>query len=291
MNLKKPGLGAAGETPHLRIPRLPHVMIEPPLPQSDTHPPTMNPASRIDHILREFYQVQGSITVQDLWTKVLQVPAEELGRNATLYSEAMLDQIQETQDRLAELGAPPELFETAARQLNGIFKVHSLQQDWMVLRNGLSKLGGLRDIAWAAWVLREFSEPEVDIQDFEALQQKIAEAEQQLAASGLSRAMRGLLERQLRQMSAAAALYPIAGAGPLADAAKKTAAEFHFSGQELKAEIEKSEAGRSVIKATWEAMNQALDIGEKAEKITKGLVQVGGFVTDVIVPLLSGPGN
>ncbi len=251
----------------------------------------MNSASRIHYILREFYQVPGAISVQDLWTKVLQVPPEELGRNATLYSEAMLDQIQDTQDRLAELGAPPDLFATAARQLNGMFKVHSLQNDWTGHRNGLTQQGGMRDIEWAAWVLREFGEPDVDTQDFDALQEKITEAEQQLAASGVSRAMRALLERQLRQMRAAMALYPIAGAGPIADAGKKTFTEFQFSGQELKAEIEKSVTGHSVIKSTWEAMNQALDIGEKAGKITKGLVQAGGFIADVIVPLLSGPGS
>ncbi len=250
----------------------------------------MNPASRLLAIVQHTPPQSQQKVMSGSWWSYLKLEPTGSNEVPSIAAMAAVGEVRSMEFRLRHLGVPEPLYYDCVAVLREWLSPANLHQPWSTYRDQVRSRSVEIVLQWAAWLLSQFDEPDVDPEALSRLQADIAAQEERLAGTSLPYVLREMLERQVSDLKTALLLYRIKGIQPIVEAVNKSVGEVRNASEELVAECEVDKPGKvqEVFKKALELVTDAgkvADAGSKVVKFGTDLWQLGTTVW----PAIAGP--
>ena len=253
----------------------------------------MNTAGRL---LSIYTRLVGSGRANDLpmvkvWGEVFELPIDSphLEDDVVTCLQAMRSEMDLLQARLAAMGVPEDLTQTAMRRFRNTASTVYLNQSWGGLRDEASKPENGLAFKWANWALRDENEDDMAPEELTALRNELDSLEQSLQDTEMSPYLRDFVQRQIAAIRAALRVYHVRGVKPIEEALQKVAGAYTIEKARVEAEhAQASEPAKSVFARVSSAIEKTAKIADQLDKIRKageGLYTLGATVGPVLLGL------
>lgn len=225
-----------------------------------------NSASRLFQIVQQLNQGDAKKSALDQWVRILQLdqsPTKE--EDAVAAMSAAIREVRFVDDSLVRLTAPPELFAHASKILRNAFAPTGAKAAWKDVGQQVAIGNANNALQWAAWVIREFDQPDIDGQTLEALLKHIGAQDELLARGGLSSYIHDMLQKQVDDLRRAVGLYTVQGSEALRKAYTTAVSEFMTVPEQVAKHATPADAvavtkGRDVLAEAGKAAKAGTDI-------------------------------
>ena len=207
-----------------------------------------------------------------VWAEVFGISADSpnLEDWATEAVLAFRAEIAHTRARLDQLEVPQELTSSVFVGLRDWANPATANNQWGQTKAGISGPQFRLVLAWSAWVLRKLGEPEIEQQQFEAIQKHLAELEAMLLDTEVPPAIRSFVQRQVDDTRAALRMYPIQGMRALRKTVENSTGAFTIPSDELVEESKQANpATKSILRKSLEVLKETAEAVGHTEKIAK----------------------
>lgn len=231
----------------------------------------MNPAFRLHSIVQFFNSVDPGSAMKSAWENYLDPAGSPLAEEELLVVvQAVLAEIRTMEAKLRSIGVPDELFNDCVSQLRTAFSPTQFAGGWINHRDQILKRATPLTLQWAAWVLSQFDENEIDNEALVSLRDSLDAQEKLLSETELPAGLRGLLERQTKATRLALQLYKIQGVAPMRKTVSDSIGEMATASPELVIEVER---GSTRVKQAFEngrkLIGKAAELSDKGSKVVK----------------------
>lgn len=233
-----------------------------------------NPGERLSQLFDKLIKGDQNSSGFDQWFRVLDLDRSSPTReeDAIAGMQAALAEVRGVEHLLSGLNAPPDLFAVASKRLRTMLSpanARAAAKDHMQPQlHGETRIV----LRWAAWVLREFNQPDIEESALQTLLESIDEQEELVRAGGLSPYIRDLLMRQIADLRRAVRLYAVQGSAPVQDAYNKSVTALATVPKDV---VESS------TEADAQAVRKSRDVLEQVGKVSRAGTDLLNFLTNV----------
>lgn len=223
----------------------------------------MNSASRIIDVLRHFDMSVGNQTLSSGWQSFLLMP-DDHHEAIVLGSSSTLREITLLEEKLKSLGIPDKNYSSATNSIRNAFASTNAKTAWSNCRPSITQTSADLVLSWADWSMSKFYEAPIPEASIERLREHLQGLKDLLAdeEGNVPFELREMVERQIKEMEQALALYRIQGRKPIYDAVNRQAASFVTTAPEL---IEEIESSSPVAKSLYQKSKEFVkDVGDVA---------------------------
>lgn len=233
----------------------------------------MNPAQRLLELVDFFSTTATDKSIQEVWARYINAETPTASEEEVLtYVQNALAEVRAMERHLSSMGVPDQLFYPCTSQLRGAFSPRYLTTNWRSQHAPSIQSSASRVILqWASWTLGKFNENPIDSEAWGALAHALKSQEDLLQnTTDIPLGIRALLERQVRELRQAMALYKLQGVEPIQTAVNHAVGELSTASPELVSELESSpEAVKSLFQKGKELIGQAAELSDKGSKVVK----------------------
>jgi len=225
-----------------------------------------NSASRLLGVVQALNGGDAGKSALDQWIRILQVENSVLrDEEAVSAMSAAIGEVRLVEQHLSRLGAPPEVFAQASKFLRQAFAPTSAQGAWRDIGRQVFEGHATNPLQWAAWVIREFDQPDIDGPVLETLLRHIEAQQKLLDAGGLTFYIHEMLQKQIEELRSALRLYTVQGSDPLKKAYNTAVSEFMTVPEDVAKQATPSDAiavtkGRDVLAEAGRAAKAGTEI-------------------------------
>lgn len=252
----------------------------------------MNSSDRILKVIKlcESTGVRETHSALNGWRKALRQPwdnQDEISDSALLNRfTAVNDQINDLESALLSKNIPQYLFSEHLPHLRQAFSPLATSSQWGSVTKLLSPQLKVA-LQWSSWAIGE-TEKAISKDDLQELMSSLNELDALIAEPGLPDLLRGLIQKNVREIREAVELYPIIGADGLKVAVSNFFGEAFTQQDTLRAANEshdpstKETLGKflQVIKGAVDAVNTSVTTHES-------LIKIGALAATLKLPLLA----
>lgn len=243
---------------------------------------TATPATRLQAIHKRLIVNRAdSLTMQKVWAEIFGIPLDTPNTHDWVIEAAMAfrAQVDYTRKQLDKLGVPADLTSAGFIRLKEVANPAVLDHPWTNHKGNVSTPEIRLVLAWSAWVLREFGEPEVEQQHFEAIQQHLSELESMLQDPEIPPAIRSFVQRQVDDTRSALRRYPIEGISALRKALDTTTGAYAVPDDQILDEVKQATpSSKEVLRKSMEVLKETAEAVGHVEKLKTAFDALNGAI-------------
>ena len=254
----------------------------------------MNSAQRLLELIDFFSTTAPDKSIQEVWARYIDSEATNANEDDVLeYVRIALAETRLIERLLGEIGVPGQLFQPCTNQLREALSPRFLNANWRSQNGSNIQNASVRVILqWASWTLGRFNENPIDPEAWNAVSQALEAHEKLLNdTADIPPGIRAMLERQVRELRQAMAMYKLQGVAPIQAAVNHAVGELRTAHPELVSALESSPAPvKSLFQQGRDLVGQAAELSDKGSKIakfTKEIYQLGSTAWTVGKQLFS----
>lgn len=233
----------------------------------------MNPAARLHRIYDQLAGQTHDRHMVQTWADVFDIDqrSPHVEDDVTSCLMALRAEIDLTRQKLGALGVPDELTSPGFERLRNVAAPGLLNSSWNQQRGNIQPPECRKVFEWAAWVLRDETEPDMSSEQMDALRSELTSLEDALQNTEMSQYLKDFIQRQVETIRAALRLYGVQGARPLQDALQKVAGAYTVERGRIEQERAAApEPAKSVL-------SRASGFIDRTAKVCDGMSKIGKF--------------
>lgn len=253
----------------------------------------MNPASRLLAISQAAAKLRpknNNTKAMEMWPQALSainIHGEMTERELTRYLDALITQVEITEQLLEDIGVPADLFEARLTTLKSSFSPTKLGHGWPHISPGF-RPEVLTTLEWASWTLKDKEVP-IDSDEIQELSDQLQELQDILKSDGIPKGLKIMVRRQLAEIQEALSGYAITGVNPLKDALNRAAGEFSIEREAIKrAASEASDEQKTNLDKFRKFAIKGADAVERAARFAGAIDKLHSYGTSIASALKIG---